>query len=91
MRRFSGEYFSLTMGERTAGVTTRMACVVSKKVAVRANARNLIKRRCRNIVRPHLSSLGRAHTLVFQAKREAAKASFAELKRDILKLLARVE
>jgi ribonuclease P protein component len=88
-RRVSGEYFFLTTAPLPALRASKAACIVSKKVAPRAPARNAIKRRCRAVVRPLLASLKRPRALVFHAKREAAAASFAELKRDIVKLVER--
>lgn len=89
-RRIGGEYFFLTVASSLGDPCVKMTCVVSKKVSARANIRNLIKRRCRNIARPLLSLIKGPCALIFSARREAAVASFSDLKRDIEKLLARV-
>lgn len=89
-RRVSGEYFFLTATRFPEEESTKVACVVSKKVSAHANVRNLIKRRCRNVLRPLLSVIKEPRALVFHAKREAAHVSFADLKRDIEKLVARI-
>lgn len=89
MRRVGGEYFLLTTAKFSGGKSAKMACVVSKKVAARAHARNTLKRRCRAIVRPLLLSIAPT-ALIFHAKREAPGASFTDLKRDIEKLIARI-
>ncbi len=85
-RRLSSTYFSLAVARASrAGV----ACVVSKKVSVRAVDRNRIKRRLRATLLPHLSRLPPA-SYVWYAKKEAATAAYAEVARDVEKLLARV-
>lgn len=68
----------------------KIACVVSKKVAARASARNAIRRRCREAARAELARIKEPCTLVFYAKREAAEATFSDLKRDVEKLVARI-
>lgn len=85
-RRFSGELFSVAVAK---ALRTGFACVISKKVAPRAVDRNTVKRRVRAVVSPHLASLPPA-AYVFYAKSGAPVATFAEVKRDIEKLLQRI-
>ena len=85
-RRLSSVYFSLGIGKASrAGV----ACVVSKKVSLRAVDRNRVKRRTRAALTPHLARLSPA-SYVFHAKKEALSATSQELVRDIERLLARL-
>src|SRR3989338_9429348 len=89
-RRVHGNFFSLVAipAEYTPG--PRAACVVSKKIAVRAVDRNKIERRCREALRPHMSQIKKSIALIFHAKREARDASYAEIVRDVEKLLSSV-
>ncbi|MDP2648757.1 MAG: ribonuclease P protein component [Patescibacteria group bacterium] len=88
LRRMSGAYFSLSCTSLPDGESAKAACVVSKKVAARAVARNRIKRICREAVRAHLSSVKPPQAFVFTAKRAAAAASPADIRGDVERLLA---
>ena len=88
-RRISGDYFFLVVAPLPDARRARAACVVSKKVSARASVRNSLKRRCREVLRPHLSKYTPPRALIFHARREALDASFSRLKRDIEKLLTR--
>jgi len=57
-------------------------------VAKAAVTRNLVRRRLREILRPHLLSIGTGHDLVFVARTAAATASFAQLQDAVSELLA---
>lgn len=84
-RRLAGEYFSLGIaGADRLGA----ACVVSKKVAARAVDRNTVKRRVRSILITELPHLSPA-TYVFYAKKGVVEATFADIRKDISKMLAR--
>lgn len=84
-RRIHGGYFSLSISASTADAA-RFACVVSKKVAMRAVDRNLLKRRCREIVAKHLSGLPSGSYLLY-AKKGAPAAAYKDLERDIMHML----
>lgn len=89
-RRIHGTYFSLSLSESQGGArVSQTACVVSKKTAARAVDRNLIRRRCREALRKHLVRIKTPTVFVFHAKREAARASYAEIARDIEALVVR--
>ena len=81
-KRLHGALFSLSITRDTPPVA-RIACAVSKKVALRANVRNAIKRRARNAIRSILPSFPTGYAYVFNAKREAVNASYTEIKKDI--------
>ena len=68
----------------------RATCIVSKKVATKATARNLIKRRLREIL--HEEFLGRplSGAVIVRTKRAAATAPYASLKKELTSLLSRV-
>jgi len=53
-----------------------------------AVTRNLVRRRLREIVRPHLLSISTGHDLVLVARTAAATASFAQLQNAVAELLA---
>lgn len=88
--RVNGTYFFLTVAPSPRGRGVQVAYVVSKKVSPLAHVRNRIKRRCRGIVRNACAKRGCSGALVFTARREAASASYAELRSDIERLLERV-
>ncbi|MEK7601119.1 MAG: ribonuclease P protein component [Patescibacteria group bacterium] len=85
-RRVSGAFFSVSA--TSGGKTARFGIVVSKKVAAKAVDRNLIKRRFRASLLKHLG-VAPAGTYVFVAKRDAAGASFADIRDDIAALISR--
>ena len=66
---------------------SRFGFIVSTRVSKKAVARNKIKRRLRNIVRELLGFLAKDIDGVFIALPGSEKASFEEIKRDILFLL----
>src|SRR5438045_3350852 len=81
-RRIHGALFLLSYSPLPAG-PTKTSCVVSKKVALKAHDRNLLKRRCREVLRLHLTTLNRPYALVLHAKKQAHGASFAQIREDI--------
>lgn len=86
-RRINGRFFTLLIGP-AASESAKLACVVSKKVSARAVVRNSIKRRCRAALRGKLANIKKPQILVFYAKSAAAQASFADVQRDVVELLA---
>src|SRR5580704_19483943 len=88
VRRVSGALFSLSITPLSEGSAARAAIVVSKKVSPKAAARNLLRRRSREVLRPLISRIGRSVALVFHAKAAARDASFAEIKTEIARLIA---
>ena len=84
-RRLHGDLFSVTLSPSSSG-GARFAFVVSKKVAVRATDRNLIKRRCRAIVQSEIQG-ARPGAYIFYAKKPTAQATYQELERDLKALL----
>ena len=69
--------------------TARLGVVVAKKLARRANVRNLVKRIAREIFRRQRSGLP-AHDLVVRLHAPVAKATRAELNLDLLTLLLKL-
>lgn len=61
----------------------KIGLVVSNKVDKRASARNLLKRRLREINRSLLKDLKPNYSLLIIAKKAALALSFAELKKQI--------
>lgn len=89
-RRVPGSLFSLSVSPLHGERASRWACVVSKKVASKAIQRNRIKRQCRESVRAHAGDVPEPLALVFRAKKEAVRAPFAELDRDIRSLIEKL-
>ena len=89
-RRARGEYFTLAVTALPAGSSAKVACIVSKKIAKRAPDRNTIERRAREALRPLITHIRAPLALVFTAIRGAREASYAEIERDITKLLDKV-
>ena len=67
--------------------TTKVGFVVSTKVAKKANVRNLIKRRMREVVRKHYSQLEKGLDIAFMARAESKTMDFAEIEKSVLELL----
>ena len=89
-RRLHGALFSLSYSPLPAGAT-KVSCVVSKKVALKAHDRNLLKRRCREVLRLRLQTLKKPYALVLQTKKQAHGASFKQIREDIGKLVQSLE
>lgn len=87
-RRVHGALFSVSVSASPSG-KAQCACVVSKKVSALAVVRNLVKRRCRAALSTHLPSLP-AGVFLFHAKREAAKAAYADIVRDLDEIVKRL-
>lgn len=87
--RTHGAHFSLTSVLFPEGGRPKFACVVSKKIALRAVDRNRIQRRCRELVRNQISALHEPYALVLYAKRGASTLSFEETRKDVVALLVR--
>ncbi len=67
---------------------SRFGIITTKRVG-HAVTRNLLRRRVRELLRTHGSPLEQGHYVVLVVRNHAAKASYAELEKDLLKLLAR--
>jgi ribonuclease P protein component len=83
LRRENGKFFTLAVSH-SPHKKAQFACVVSKKTALRANERNLIKRRSYAAIRENLPREGFAY--VFTAKSSAKEATFAEIADDVTHL-----
>lgn len=82
VRKVHGALFSLS-GTRIQGKAMAFACVVSKKVTPKAVDRNRIKRWCREAARQHARSLDAPCAIVLRAKKDAARATHADMEREI--------
>jgi ribonuclease P protein component len=86
-QRVNGIFFALSIAPHPRGL--KWACVVSKKVSVKAVTRNLVKRRCRSALSSELKTFNEPLALVFHAKRGAVGATFAEIEKDVRALIRR--
>jgi ribonuclease P protein component len=85
-KRWRSEWFSLSVFAHHAG-PTRFGFVVSKRVAAKASARNLIKRRLRAIIQGLLARILPGFDIVIVAQSAEIAADFhalAELVRRVL-------
>jgi len=92
-RRFFGVYFTMLVSPQTGENITdkpKFACVVSKKIAVHAVDRNRIRRFCKEAFRMSPGSAHGATMIVFYAKKESKKATFAEVAADVKELVSKV-
>ena len=89
-RRIPGSLFLLSASPLPSENAPRWACVVSKKIASRATVRNRIKRQCRESARTHVDDVSEPLALVFRAKKEAVRATFADVDRDIRSLIEKL-
>ncbi|MBL8158264.1 ribonuclease P protein component [bacterium] len=85
-KRVHGTLFSLSFGTLPDRSSPGFACVVSAKIAPRANTRNLIKRRARAAVQRALPRLSPGVALVFYAKKPATEADAARIRSEIFAL-----
>lgn len=69
--------------------SARLGVVVAKKLAKRANVRNLVKRIAREIFRRHRVLLP-AYDLVVRLNAPVAKATRAEINEDLVQVLSRL-
>lgn len=83
IKRYQSDFFSLSSGVIVGRKTAGGVCIVSKKVARSAVARNRIKRQFREALRPLLRTLPPERVLVGTARKGAATASSEELRRDL--------
>lgn len=87
-RALRGQYFMLHY-RPNALTTARLGVVVAKKLAKRANVRNLLKRIARERFRRQRAALP-AHDLIVRLHAPVAKATRADLNRDLLQLFGRL-
>ncbi|KKW27575.1 MAG: hypothetical protein UY70_C0011G0009 [Candidatus Kaiserbacteria bacterium GW2011_GWB1_52_6] len=86
--RIHGTHFALATFPLPVGTQgPKAACVVSKKVSLKAVTRNQIKRRCRECIRAHSSVLDTHRTYVFYAKKSSADTAFVDIRVDIDELI----
>lgn len=65
--------------------------MVSKKIAVRAVDRNRIRRLCKEAFRTSSMPIDTVQSVIFYAKKESKKATFAEVATDINGLLSKIK
>ncbi|TDN45057.1 ribonuclease P protein component [Azoarcus indigens] len=87
-RALRGKYYMLHYRPNDLG-TARLAVVVAKKLAKRANVRNLVKRIAREIFRRERVNLPAAD-LIARLHAPVALATRADLNRDLRQLLERL-
>jgi ribonuclease P protein component len=68
---------------------TRFGFIVSKRVAVRAHERNLVRRRLRELARAELAALAPGYDILLQAQPPARAAGYRELDVALRHLLQR--
>ena len=73
----------------TSLAVTRFGFIVSKRVAVRAHERNLLRRRLRELARLELSRLSSGFDIIISAQPVARTASYQELAVALTQLLQR--
>lgn len=76
-------FFRMVYVQNTEDFNTRIAVIVSKKVAKQAVQRNLIRRRIYSAQRNFLQSIKKPYLIAFFVKKEAFDASFIELQTEI--------
>jgi ribonuclease P protein component len=91
LRRIHGAYLTLSVSEHVKNPISKpkFACVVSKKIAARAVDRNRIRRRCREAFRTLCNGRTDPRSFICYAKKEAAAASYDDIRSDLRDLLSR--
>lgn len=85
-----GRYVTVVSSSLPGLKAAKVACVVSKKVSVRAVDRNKVQRRLREISRGPVRASAKPLALVIRAKKEALGAAMSALRADLEPLLARI-
>ncbi len=90
-RRIHGTHFALATFPLPVGTQgPKAACVVSKRVSLKAVIRNQIKRRCRECIRARSSILDTHRTYVFYAKKSSADTAFVDIQADVYALIEKI-
>lgn len=87
-KRLVSSLFSVSITFKSEG-SSKIACVVSKKVSMKAVVRNRLKRQMRAAL-SSASPLPTGADFVLTAKKQAGGVSYAELRDDIAVLIERV-
>ncbi|MEK7167334.1 MAG: ribonuclease P protein component [Patescibacteria group bacterium] len=69
---------------------SRFGFVISNKIAKKANKRNLIKRRLREIIRKNLPNIATGFDVVIMARPEIKELKFSEMKEKIEEALKQI-
>jgi ribonuclease P protein component len=92
-RRAYGTYFTMSVSPLAAEKLikeAKFACIVSKKIAVRAVDRNRIRRLCREAFRAASQQTDSPLAFVFYAKKESKTATFQNVASDVKQLLSQI-
>ncbi len=85
-RRTHGEFLSLSISEGPF-TEPRFACVVSKKVSLRAVDRNRVKRRVRASLAPIIPLITEPRAFVLVAKAKSRDATYQEIDQDVRRVI----
>lgn len=88
-KNYNGDFIFIKVLLDKKNKEARCGFVVSNKIANKATARNLIKRRLRAIVKKNLDFLVPECSLLIVAKPEAKKSDFSLLEKDFLNICAK--
>jgi len=80
-------YFSLKISQIDPSLPSKFSFVVSAKVKNSAVARNLLKRRARNIIKERLNKIKLGYALIFFFKKPVNDLKFSQLENEIDKAL----
>lgn len=87
-KRLNSSLFSLSI-TYTGGESAKVACVVSKKVSMKAVVRNKLKRQMRAALKSAFP-LPSGTSLILTGKKPALDVSYGELRDDILALISKL-
>lgn len=88
-RSEAGRFLILSTAPAESTETASIFGIITTRRIGHAVARNLLRRRVREILRAHGAPLAKGLHIVIIVRNRAAHASYAELEKDFLKLLAR--
>lgn len=90
--RYTSQYFRISLIKSTKPEPTKVGFVVSKKVARKASARNLLKRRMREVVRREVfSEIPRNTSIVIGALPGSVALTYNEITSEIKSILNKVK
>lgn len=82
-RGFKDDFLTLKM-QKNNSPDSRFAFVISSKSLKKATARNLVKRRAREIIRKNLSNIEHGYDILFIFSSNAAKLDYLELEKELI-------
>lgn len=86
-KSFKSENLLLLVKKTKLEEKTRFSFVISKKVVKKAHKRNLLKRRCFNVIKNEIYNIKNGFVCVFFIKKNISTLPYQKLNKEIVELL----